>query len=183
MARSTTWSGCRPPRRPCRCRSMRASPISRTAARSSSASMTAALTPAIRIMDVSRRSAEALGFRERGTARVRVQYLGRAPFNGDDSYERRYLASQGWAQVASNRAAPARPQEPAAVSSIGGTPPAPLAGEHAPPGSIRRPRQSSRRSPRAGRRHDPSRLLQEPRQCRAGAVRARRASPRSRWPP
>lgn len=75
-----------------------------------------------RIMDVSRRSAEALGFRERGTARVRVQYLGRAPLNGDDSYERRYLASQGWAHVASNRAAPARPREPVAVSSIGETP-------------------------------------------------------------
>ena len=54
-----------------------------------------------RIMDLSRRSAEVLGFRHRGTARVRVQYLARAPLNGDDSYERRYLASQGWAQVAS----------------------------------------------------------------------------------
>jgi rare lipoprotein A len=32
---------------------------------------------------------------------VRVQYLARAPLNGDDSYERRYLASQSWAQVAS----------------------------------------------------------------------------------
>ena len=54
-----------------------------------------------RIMDVSRRSAEVLGFRQKGTARVRVQYLARAPLNGDDSYERRYLASQSWAQVAS----------------------------------------------------------------------------------
>ena len=54
-----------------------------------------------RIMDVSRRSAEVLGFRHKGTARVRVQYLARAPLNGDDSYERRYLASQSWAQVAS----------------------------------------------------------------------------------
>ena len=54
-----------------------------------------------RIMDVSRRSAELLGFRQKGTARVRVQYLARAPLNGDDSYERRYLASQSWAQVAS----------------------------------------------------------------------------------
>ena len=52
-------------------------------------------------MDLSRRSAEVLGFRHKGTARVRVQYLARAPLNGDDSYERRYLASQGWAQVAS----------------------------------------------------------------------------------
>ncbi len=90
-----------------------------------------------RIMDVSRRSAEALGFRERGTTRVRVQYLGRAPLNGDDSYERRYLASQGWAHVASNRAAPARQQEPVAVSSIGEHRAAQLAGEHAPPSSIR----------------------------------------------
>ena len=54
-----------------------------------------------RIKDVSRRSAEVLGFRHKGTARVRVQYLARAPLNGDDSYERRYLASQSWAQVAS----------------------------------------------------------------------------------
>ena len=57
-----------------------------------------------RIMDLSRRSAEALGFRHKGTARVRVQYLARAPLNGDDSYERRYLASQGWAEVASRGA-------------------------------------------------------------------------------
>jgi rare lipoprotein A len=69
-----------------------------------------------RIMDLSRRSAEALGFRHKGTARVRVQYLARAPLNGDDSYERRYLASQGWAQVASRGSA----REPPAVGSIGG---------------------------------------------------------------
>jgi peptidoglycan lytic transglycosylase len=67
-----------------------------------------------RIMDLSRRTAELLGFREKGTAPVRVQYLARAPLNGDDSYERRYLASQGWAQVASRRGA----SEPAAVGSI-----------------------------------------------------------------
>jgi rare lipoprotein A len=67
-----------------------------------------------RVIDLSRRSAEALGFRNKGTARVRVQYLARAPLNGDDSYERRYLASQGWAQVASH----ARPRDPGAVGSI-----------------------------------------------------------------
>ncbi|HEU0017005.1 MAG TPA: septal ring lytic transglycosylase RlpA family protein [Methyloceanibacter sp.] len=66
-----------------------------------------------RIMDLSRRSAEVLGFRHKGTARVRVQYLARAPLNGDDSYERRYLASQGWAQVASRGA-----RDPATVGSI-----------------------------------------------------------------
>lgn len=53
-----------------------------------------------RIIDLSRRSAELLGFRHRGTATVRVKYLGRAPLNGDDSYERRYLASQSWVHLA-----------------------------------------------------------------------------------
>ncbi len=55
-----------------------------------------------RIIDLSRRSAELLGFRNNGTATVRVKYLGRAPLNGDDSYERRYLASQSWTRVAGN---------------------------------------------------------------------------------
>ena len=54
-----------------------------------------------RIIDLSRRSAELLGFRDNGTATVRVKYLGRAPLNGDDSYERKYLASQSWMRVAS----------------------------------------------------------------------------------
>ena len=67
-----------------------------------------------RIIDLSRRSAEVLGFRGNGTAPVRVQYLARAPLNGDDSYERRYLASQGWAQFASR----GRASEPGAVGSI-----------------------------------------------------------------
>jgi len=49
-----------------------------------------------RLIDLSRRSAELLGYRERGTAQVRVQFLARAPLNGDDSYERRYLANQRW---------------------------------------------------------------------------------------
>ena len=53
-----------------------------------------------RIIDLSRRSAELLGFRNRGTATVRVKYLGRAPLNGDDSYERQYLASQSWVHLA-----------------------------------------------------------------------------------
>ena len=53
-----------------------------------------------RVIDLSRRSAELLGFRNQGTATVRVKYLGRAPLNGDDSYELSYLASQNWARVA-----------------------------------------------------------------------------------
>ena len=67
-----------------------------------------------RLIDLSRRSAEVLGFRGKGTAPVRVQYLARAPLNGDDSYERRYLASQGWAQFASQ----GRATVPGVVGSI-----------------------------------------------------------------
>ena len=46
-----------------------------------------------RIIDMSRRSAQALGFQRNGTARVRVQYLGRAPLDGDDSLEWRSFAN------------------------------------------------------------------------------------------
>lgn len=49
-----------------------------------------------RVIDLSRRSARLLGFERNGTAPVRVQYLGRAPLNGDDRYERHYLAQQRW---------------------------------------------------------------------------------------
>ncbi len=38
-----------------------------------------------RMIDLSRRAAEVLGFINQGTARVRVTYLGRAPVNGDDT--------------------------------------------------------------------------------------------------
>ena len=77
-----------------------------------------------RIIDLSRRSADALGFRKHGTAQVRVTYLGKAPLNGDDTYERKYLASQGFAQIAAaKRKRPAA--DPIAVGSIpgGGAPP------------------------------------------------------------
>jgi rare lipoprotein A len=56
-----------------------------------------------RVIDLSRRSAELLGYLDKGTTTVRVQYLRRAPLNGDDSFERRYVASQPWMQVASNQ--------------------------------------------------------------------------------
>jgi len=48
-----------------------------------------------RLIDLSYRSAQVLGFQRAGLARVRVRYAGRAPLNGDDSAERRYLAAQG----------------------------------------------------------------------------------------
>jgi rare lipoprotein A len=54
-----------------------------------------------RIIDMSRRSAQALGFQRNGTAKVRVQYLGRAPLDGNDKLERRVFASQPWARTAS----------------------------------------------------------------------------------
>jgi rare lipoprotein A len=67
-----------------------------------------------RIIDLSRRSAEMLGFRGSGTATVRVKYLGRAPLSGDDGYERKYLASQSWVQVAA-KASPKNKNKSAAV--------------------------------------------------------------------
>ncbi len=66
-----------------------------------------------RIIDLSRRSAELLGFRNYGTATVRVKYLARAPLSGDDSYERKFLASQSWVQFAAKGKSPEL-----AVSSI-----------------------------------------------------------------
>ena len=39
-----------------------------------------------RIIDMSRRSAQMLGFQRQGTAKVRVEYIGPAPLNGDDYY-------------------------------------------------------------------------------------------------
>lgn len=43
-----------------------------------------------RLIDVSKRAAEVLGFIESGTAQVRVTYIGRAPVEGDDT---RYLVA------------------------------------------------------------------------------------------
>ena len=53
-----------------------------------------------RVMDLSRRTAEMLGVAAAGVSEVRVRYAGRAPMSGDDSHERRFLASQPWAQMA-----------------------------------------------------------------------------------
>ncbi len=51
-----------------------------------------------RIIDLSRKAAKLLGMEKSGTAPVRVTYLRQAPLNGNDSYERRYLAQQHWAR-------------------------------------------------------------------------------------
>lgn len=50
-----------------------------------------------RIIDLSRRAAEQLGFYNKGLAPVRVQYYGRAPMDGDDSLEQSVLVRQPWA--------------------------------------------------------------------------------------
>lgn len=47
-----------------------------------------------RIIDMSREAARVLGFEHRGTAKVRVRYLGPAPISGDDSYEQKFLRSK-----------------------------------------------------------------------------------------
>ena len=52
-----------------------------------------------RVIDVSQRAADLLGFKNRGTARVRVEYVGRAPLEGSDD---RQLASS----LRTNGAAP-----------------------------------------------------------------------------
>jgi rare lipoprotein A len=49
-----------------------------------------------RLIDLSYQTAHALGFSQRGLARVRVRYAGRAPLSGDDSAEMRHLAAQSW---------------------------------------------------------------------------------------
>ena len=62
-----------------------------------------------RLIDLSRASARALGYDTMGTANLRVQYGGRAPLNGDDTRERRYLAAQPWTRNLTAQAAPSAP--------------------------------------------------------------------------
>lgn len=50
-----------------------------------------------RVIDLSWAAASLLQIERAGTGRVRVQYLGPAPLDGNDRYERRYLAQQPWA--------------------------------------------------------------------------------------
>lgn len=49
-----------------------------------------------RLIDLSYKTARTLGFHHHGLARVRVRYAGRAPLNGNDNAERRFLAAQPW---------------------------------------------------------------------------------------
>lgn len=58
-----------------------------------------------RMIDLSRRSAHELGLLSGGTGRVRVQYAGPAPLNGDDRRERQFLASRSWKDEGSRNVA------------------------------------------------------------------------------
>jgi rare lipoprotein A len=72
-----------------------------------------------RIIDLSHKAAQVLGFFGRGTAPVRVRYLGPAPMNGDDSYERSVLAQQPWApRIISNATPPATPQRAMLAAAV-----------------------------------------------------------------
>jgi rare lipoprotein A len=67
-----------------------------------------------RIIDLSRRAAELLGFYNHGLAAVRVQYYGPAPLNGDDALERSVVARKPWA-VSMEHTPPARGNAAAAL--------------------------------------------------------------------
>lgn len=79
-----------------------------------------------RIIDLSHRAAQALGYVGQGRARVRVRYAGRAPLNGDDRRERQYLAQQESIWSGARRyaeTAPAIPRPaPVAVAAYEPTP-------------------------------------------------------------
>lgn len=51
-----------------------------------------------RVIDLSRMTARALGTEAKGLGRVQVRYAGRAPLDGNDAHERRFLASQPWSR-------------------------------------------------------------------------------------
>lgn len=67
-----------------------------------------------RVIDLSRRTAQALGLHRTGTGRVRVRYAGPAPLDGDETRETRFLASQPWSRGSSRVAALPAPAWPKA---------------------------------------------------------------------
>jgi rare lipoprotein A len=95
-----------------------------------------------RVMDVSRRVAEALDFKRTGTARIKVEYVGRASLAGsDDAKLYATLRTNGpapWNEPEPVMTAAAPPPRPAAVAAIEPPPrpvsrPEPIAAEPAPP--------------------------------------------------
>jgi rare lipoprotein A len=92
-----------------------------------------------RLIDLSYQTARTLGFHNHGLARVRVRYAGRAPLNGDDRAERRFLA--GLPPAETTRLATASTGT-ISTGSIGGDNSA-----SAPSWSVQRYRQEARATP------------------------------------
>lgn len=108
-----------------------------------------------RILDMSHTAARALGYEDKGLARVRVKYAGRAPLNGDDRRERQFLAEQPWNRGAGSpvvalvrpQNAPLAPPQQFPAGTPGRWSPAAyrsqLAGKDAPPAPVKYQRQAS----------------------------------------
>lgn len=79
-----------------------------------------------RLIDLSERAAEVLGFKRSGTAKVKVRYLGKASLDGDDTFERDYLASRGYSQYAGTKDPDGGPEVEIAVGPPGPPAPPPL---------------------------------------------------------
>lgn len=76
-----------------------------------------------RLIDLSSKTADLLDIKRKGTARVRVQYIGRAPLNGDDT--QRLLASYRGANTTPMTMMAFNRTKPAANTAITGPIPAP----------------------------------------------------------
>jgi rare lipoprotein A len=74
-----------------------------------------------RIIDLSRASAQALGYERKGLSQVRVRYAGPAPLDGDERREIAHLRQQPWyGQIAAETPRPrGQPDRSAAASSTG----------------------------------------------------------------
>lgn len=82
-----------------------------------------------RLIDVSRRTAQLLGFYNHGLTRVRVEYVGPAPLSGSDDRMLAATLRQDSPAPSPNimvaSAAPFVPQSPASMRSVGAAPPVP----------------------------------------------------------
>jgi rare lipoprotein A len=72
-----------------------------------------------RVIDLSKRAAEVLGFTRAGTANVRVSYLREADLDGDDRFERDYLSTRGYSQYAGTMGPDGMPEVVIAVAAPG----------------------------------------------------------------
>lgn len=79
-----------------------------------------------RLIDLSERTAEVLGFKRSGTAKVKVRYLRKASLDGDDTFERNYLSTRGYSQYARTTDPNGWPEVAIAVRPPGPPPPPPL---------------------------------------------------------